>query len=629
MKYFCLLSLAGLAGSAWAAPADLVTWDTRTLTTEFHGEGAAVGDFNRDGHQDVVSGPHLFFGPDFAKNQKIYESSKIDVRSYSRNFLTYAHDLNGDGWDDVIAFGFPGEEAYWFKNTQGKEGLWPRYAVLNGVDNESPHFTDVTGDGKPEIVCSMAEKFGYAEPNWADPTQPWRFTSVSAQIPGMGKYTHGLGISDVDQDGRLDIVWKDGWWGQTADPRTQPVWTEHKQSFGGGGSQMYAYDLDGDGDNDVLTSLAAHGYGLSWFENLDGKGAQWKEHLIMGDKAETSPAKVAFSQHHSLEMADIDGDGVLDFVTGKRWFAHNGADPGGMDPAVIYWFKTVRKGGAGQVEFIPHFIHDDSGVGCSFTTADINKDGRVDIIVGGKKGTFVHLQRREAALDDGSRALFDGTTLAGWEGDPKFWSVKDGVITGESTAENPLGHNTFLLWRAGRLADFELKLKFRLTGVPDANGGIQFRSQDLGNFSVKGYQADIDNQGNYVGVLWDEHGRDLLGPRGVKAVYDAANYKTEERYAEEAPLKAAYKPGEWNDYTITAAGEHITLAINGVITTKVIDRAYINRKPDGSPVDDKQPKEERELQGHLALQLHSGGPTKIEFKDIRLAELPGAVRPVE
>jgi hypothetical protein len=636
MKPSPLLRLLALTAPAatltvQAAPTPLITFETRVLSTEFHSEGAAAGDFNKDGVRDVVSGPNIFFGPDFKKGTKIYEAPRFDVRTYSRNFIAYVYDVTGDGWDDVKVLGFPGEEAYWFENPQGAEGLWKRHVALNGVDNESPTFVDVNGDKKPEIVCSVGERFGFAEPQWEDPAETWRFTPVSAVIPGMGRFTHGLGLGDVNNDGRVDLMWKSGWMEQPADLRKQPEWTSHEAPFGTGGAQMYAYDFDGDGDSDVLTSMAAHGFGFSWFENLDGGGKQWKEHLIIGDEADTSPSRVAFSQHHALDVADFDGDGVLDFVTGKRWFAHNGSDAGGMDPAVLYWFRTVRGGGAGKVTFEPHFIDDDSGVGTQVMATDVNADGHMDVVVGNKKGTFVHLQQRPAAAADGSLVLHQGDSLDGWTGDRAFWRAENGVIIGESTAERPLTQNSFLTWGGGKLADFELRLKFRLTGGADANAGIQFRSQSIDNgHGIKGYQADIDNSGNYAGVLWDEHGRGLLGAHGVKVVHDrSGRLKAETRFEEAEKVKMAFQSGGWNEYVITAAGEHITLSLNGVTTTKVIDRTYIDRKPDGAPVNDQQPKEERELHGLLALQLHSGGPTKIEYKDIRLTALPGAVRPVE
>ncbi len=173
------------------------------------------------------------------------------------------------------------------------------------------------------------------------------------------------------------------------------IWKSHRTEFsGGGGAQMYAYDFDGDGDNDVLTSLAAHGYGLAWYEQVTEDGRKTlKQRLIMGKDPMENKYGVAFSQLHGLDLADIDGDGIKDIITGKRYWAHGGRDPGGNDPAVLYWFKTVR--GEDGVDFVPYQIDNDSGVGTEVKTGDVNGDGFLDIIVGNKKGTFVHLQKRQ------------------------------------------------------------------------------------------------------------------------------------------------------------------------------------------------------------------------------------------
>jgi Domain of Unknown Function (DUF1080)/FG-GAP-like repeat len=599
-----------------------VTWQTQTLSREFHGEGAAVADFDHDGARDIVSGPSIYFGPDFKRSLKIYDLPPVDVKSYSKNFLTYAHDISGDGWADVIVMGFPGELGYWFQNPAGKnQDLWKRWDVFTGLDNESPTFLDITGDGKPEIICSNKERWGFAEPNWADPVKPWDFTPISAAIPGLQRFTHGLGIGDVNKDGRTDLLEKTGWREQPANHRLQPEWHHHPAPFGSGGSQMFVYDFDGDGDNDVLSTLVAHGYGVAWFENTDGVGTAWQEHLIIGETSATSPSGVAFSQPHAIDIADFNGDGVIDFVTGKRWYAHNGGDPGGMESAVLYWFETKRLGAAGKVQFIPHFVDDDSGVGCQVVAMDINGDKRPDIVVGNKKGTFVHLQRPIETDADGWRPLFDGTTLTGWDGDPAFWSVVNGEIIAESTPAKPCTKNSFMTWRGGKVADFEFKANFRLTGVESANSGIQFRAQDEGGFKVVGYQADIDNKANYLGVLWDEDGRGLLGARGKKTRISRQGVREEVEVAPEATIHAALKPGEWNEYHIIASGSDITLKVNGVVTTQVTDLQATEYDGHGKVI--KAEPHQREGSGWLALQLHSGGPTKVQWKNLQFRELAG------
>jgi len=392
-------AIALLAPLAAAEDHTLITWKTQQLSNEFYAEGAAVGDLNRDGKMDVVSGPFWYAGPDVQQRHVIYPPKPFDPHRYSDNFFTFTSDINGDGWTDVLVYGFPGKDASWYENPQHGKRPWQRHVVLDVVDNESPLFTDITGDGKPEVVCSQGGYFGFAEPNREHPEKPWKFRRISDKSAG-GRFTHGLGVGDVNGDRRPDLLEKSGWWEQPASLDGDPQWKKHAVAFSGpGGAQMYAYDVDGDGDNDVITSLAAHGYGLAWYENAPaGEKREFKPHLIMGDKPEKNRYGVTFSQLHAVAMADIDGDGIQDIVTGKRYWAHGpkgDAEPGA--PAVVYWFRIVRTGkgsGPDRVDFIPHQVHDDSGVGTDVVAQDVSGDGYPDIVVGNKKGTHVSIQSR-------------------------------------------------------------------------------------------------------------------------------------------------------------------------------------------------------------------------------------------
>jgi hypothetical protein len=322
--------------------------------------------------------------------------------AYSDNFFAFAYDLNKDGWDDILIIGFPGEASVWYENPKGKEGHWQGHLALEVTDNESPTFADLTGDGKPEIVCCSKGSYGYAEPNWSDPTKPWRWHSLSPSN-NYGRFTHGMGVGDLNGDGKMDLLEKDGWWEQPASLAGDPVWQQHKFAFNPnshGGAQMYAYDVNGDGKNDVLTSFAAHGYGLVWYEQVKQRGEiTFKQHVILNTDQKPSPNQygVTFSQLHAVDLVDMDGDGLKDIVTGKRFWAHGAhGDPDPNAPAVLYWFKLARSKDQ-SVDFIPYVIDNDSGVGTQVVARDFTGDKRPDIVVGNKKGTFVLIHETKKA----------------------------------------------------------------------------------------------------------------------------------------------------------------------------------------------------------------------------------------
>ncbi|HUF63702.1 MAG TPA: PVC-type heme-binding CxxCH protein [Verrucomicrobiales bacterium] len=600
------------------APDDGTQIRFRKLALErgFFCEGAHAGDFNRDGAMDVVSGPYWYEGPDFERRRAIYKPAPFDPKSYSQNFLTFTHDVDGDGWTDVFVVGFPGAEASWFANPRGGDGLWERHVVFDLVDNESPTLTDLVGDEAPELVFHTGGRYGYATPDPADPRAKWIFHPISEAIAG-GRFQHGLGVGDVNGDGRMDVLSKDGWLEQPESLEGDPLWKWHEFPFAPaqGGAQMYAYDFDGDGDNDVLTSLEAHGYGLVWHEQRPGpEGApEFRQHVIVGRTAQESPYEVVYTQMHSIDLKDIDGDGVKDIVTGKRFWAHNGNDPGGNDPAVLYWFRTERQGEPGKVDFIPHFIDDDSGVGTQVLAEDVNGDGLLDIVVGNKKGTTLHLQQRPATDEEGFVSLFDGKTLTGWDGDPRFWKVEDGALTGEWDESNAPEGNTFLLWRGGKVADFHLKATYRISGAPNGNSGIQFRSQDQGNFTMKGYQAGLASGPASLGRIFDEHGRALLAERGTRALIAEDGNTSTETFAAPAELMRHVRAGDWNTCEIIASGENITLRVNGKVMSELVDRQT----------------GERDLYGMLGFQLHRMAPEKAQYKDIRLKQLPGGTHRID
>jgi hypothetical protein len=364
------------------------------LTGFFYCEGANAGDFNNDGAVDVVSGPFIYDGPKFDKPHEFMPAVPSDPLHYSKNFFAFPFDFNRDGWLDVLIIGFPGEDASWFENPakSGTAGHWKRHVVFEHVNNESPTFVNLVGDQTPELVC-CTDELGFATFDPADPSKPWTFHPISSGGK-FERFTHGLGVGDVNGDGRMDVLEKTGWWEQPASLEGNPLWKKHAFTFAdAGGAQMYAFDVDGDGDNDVITSLAAHGCGLAWYENVnEGGEITFKQHLILSPDPKLMIDGVQFSELHAIDLIDMDGDGIKDILTGKRYWSHGPV--GGVQsnyPPVLYYFKLTRENG--QAKYTPVQIDDNSGVGTQIVGADINGDGKPDVVVGNKKGTMLLIQQ--------------------------------------------------------------------------------------------------------------------------------------------------------------------------------------------------------------------------------------------
>ena len=227
--------------------------------------------------------------------------------------------------------------------------------------------------------------------------------------------------------------------------------------------------------------------------------------------------------------------------------------------------------------------------------------------------TFFSLSAQ--AVEKEFRSLFNGNDLAGWKGDPSFWSVRNGAITGVTTAEHPTKGNTFLVWQGGDLKNFELRVEFKLVSENDkkfANSGIQYRSRlvDAANWVVAGYQADMDGDGKYVGMLYEEKGRGILALPGQQVRISSADDKPKIEIAgataTATEILAANRPRAWNEYIIIAEGTHLRHFINGRLTVDVTD------------LD----KAKAAIAGVLALQLHAGPPMLVQFKNIRIKTLP-------
>ena len=223
------------------------------------------------------------------------------------------------------------------------------------------------------------------------------------------------------------------------------------------------------------------------------------------------------------------------------------------------------------------------------------------------------LAGQAVAAEKGFEKIFDGKTLKGWNGNPKLWSVKDGAITGQTTKENPTKDNTFIIWE-GKNGNFDLRLDYKIIG---GNNGIQYRSfkaDGPDEWRIGGYQADFEAGDTFSGICYGERFRGILSLRGKKTtltVGDDGKLKKEvEEFAKDADIAKAIKKEDWNSYRIVARNFNLTHYINDVKTTQVVDRDRKTRRADGL----------------LALQLHAGPPMTVQFKNIRIKELPKRAR---
>jgi hypothetical protein len=391
----------GVMVMAMAAPEPMredaptpVRWRKTVVENAFRSEGVAVADVNRDGKVDILVGDYWYEAPTWKRREVRPPMTNLGDGNgtYSEAFACFSGDFNNDRWPDLLVIPFPGKAAVWYENpgkTVGEATHWKSHPVAHSSCNETPIYTELFGDGKKHLVmATQPEGQMYWFSPSSDPEKPWDRHPISmpstpnAKVPGTEVFSHGLGVGDMNGDKRPDILIKQGWWEQPKDARKSDMpWTFHPANLGDDCANLYALDLNGDKRADVVSS-SAHNRGIWWQEQQ--KDGSFARHTI----------EERFTQTHAMNLADINGDRRMDFVTGKRWWAHG--PNGDVDPnaaPVLYWFACEPQKN-GPPRFTAHRIDDASGIGTQFVTEDINGDKRPDVVVSNKRGVFIFEQVR-------------------------------------------------------------------------------------------------------------------------------------------------------------------------------------------------------------------------------------------
>ncbi len=374
-RMFCT-SIALAASTALAAdPGKASLQFARTKISDDLYEAASVSDLNKDGKPDIVSGAWWYEGPAFQTRHKMCDV--LRQSEYYDDFSDYPLDVNGDGYDDIVTGGWFGKTLAWRENPKGGPGEWQVHEIDKPGNIETVRFWDVDGDGVVEVVPNAADKIiVYKLVLGADGKGKGKFDKTVLREGGIG---HGQGYGDINGDGRSDFVGVGGWLEAPTDG-LKGKWAWHGEfNFGMTSVPILVHDVDEDGAADLIFG-AGHPYGLWWYKQ--GKGADgkrtWTKHDIDPDR----------SQYHDVMLIDIDNDKQPELVTGKRFRAHNGHDPGANDPVGVYYFE-INKGKFERVTLDYGPAEKTAGMGLYFWVADVDGNGFKDIVAPGKSGLYL------------------------------------------------------------------------------------------------------------------------------------------------------------------------------------------------------------------------------------------------
>jgi hypothetical protein len=600
-------------------------------------ECASVLDINGDGKLDIAAGRNYYLAPNWTKYSDYRDGAETNGPDVDDNYEG-TMDVNNDGRPDVLSSGWMRRQGiYWYENP-GKTGArWASHTMHEADGLEGMVIGNLSGRSDKDVLVNYFARKPGRGLIWFEHIDqaPWfRQHTLGPEHVGV---SHGAGIGDINGDGRNDVVTTSGWF--EAPPRpTEDKWIWHpdyqfsaygQDRPGGAGLPMLVTDANGDGRNDIIIG-SDHGYGLAWYEQkMEGGKRSFVRHWIETD----------YPTFHTMALGDLDGDGKPELITGKQLLAHNGGDVGGYEPVFVFYYKIdkgrFRRHILSYSYLTPYFGPGSSdkpptdvvGLGMRLQVADMDGDGRTDVVIPNRSGLYVffnkgyptrtrgvnHLPARESypshkaweaprasarPARDGFISLFNGKDLSGWQ-PASNWAVEDGVITLKNRTDRQ-EHNDNYLWTERTYGDFILDLEFR--AEPGTNSGIFLRTSDPKDPVWTGLEVQVGSSSP-----------DRPLRRGsVGGIYDLV-----------APSAHAFRPDDWNRYTITCEGPNVTVVLNGQKVSEAnLDLwTETGRNPDGSPNKFKKPIREFARSGYVGLQDHG---TPVWYRNIRIRPLSGS-----
>jgi hypothetical protein len=365
-------------------------WKKHTINDQSPFEAAGASDFNGDGRMDVFSGDSWYAAPDWTRH-KVREVPRGTNPHYHEDFADQPLDVNGDGRLDIVTCAYFSMKIVWLEQPKDATAPWSEHLIDTPGAMETGYLLDLYRDGTPVFLPNVGKKVVFYELQARTPELTWERRELSASRAG-----HGIGHGDINGDGRIDIITPTGWFEQPV--KRDDAWTlKSDLKLGAASIPVLVHDFDGDGDNDIVWGMG-HDFGLFWMKQAgieDGKITWAKEEIDM-----------SFSQVHALHLADFDNDGQMEFVTGKRIYAH-ASEPGATDAPCVFIYKFDRKSSRWiketvylgerapaaplnpeQRDALKDFRRGSAGTGLQMSVCDIDHDGDLDIVSPGKSGLY-------------------------------------------------------------------------------------------------------------------------------------------------------------------------------------------------------------------------------------------------